>query len=309
MKWRRFTRRLFHLTYHAFRETWRELAGFAAAIGFLSIVRFIPENGYAFINKFKYILKYILSFLAIFVFFAFLFKIIRYIIRSWSDVLPAKDERRFYAVPYSASSDRDQFELARMARAKFGETFPDEVDLFAVRHGCALGLRLTIDDGTNVGFLDVYHLTEAAMHRWLNGELDERRMAAEHFEPIPPANERADREISFMLGALLVDTSSPYVNHHLARIFIDAGKDYFSEQCYGFTAVHVNATIFSEAGKRWAEAEGFREAIAGDRRGRHGGGHAVYRVTLQPARNLVRNSYRCHNPNLTCQYVLRLRPA
>ncbi|MGC8469823.1 MAG: hypothetical protein ACP5NI_07960, partial [Acetobacteraceae bacterium] len=197
--------------------------------------------------------------------------------------------------------------LAGMARKKFGETFPDGVDLFAVRHGCALGLRLTLDDGRSVGFLDVYHLTDAAMGLWLNGELDERRMTVEDFAPIPPAAERAGRDISFVLGALLVDTSSLYVDHHLTRIFVDAGKDYFSEQCYGFTAVQVYATIFSEAGKRWARAEGFEEVVAADKRGRFGGGHAVYRATLRPAGGTAKKSYRCHSHNLKYQYVLLLR--
>lgn len=222
-------------------------------------------------------------------------------------LMPPERTVRFKAVAYAASSDRDQRELSRLALEKFGETFAEAVDLGAVRKGCALGLRLTSEDGRNLGFLDAYSLSADALREWLNGELAEADMTLDHFQPIARPSERAGRDIELVLGALLIDTSRAFTDYRLAGLFIDAARDYFEEQCYGFKRIRLYATIFSQAGERWAKNAGFERFIAGAMRGSKGGGHDVFVLTLAPSRHVTREVYRAFHRDF--EYRLEVRTA
>ena len=89
-------------------------------------------------------------------------------------------------------------------------------------------------------------------------------------------------KLELVVGALYINAGNSHRNLGMAQNLIDAARDYIETECVGFNEVVVYATIFSEAGKRWAKLSEFTQVLAGKNRGVAGGGHDVYRWSLFP---------------------------
>jgi len=218
---------------------------------------------------------------------------------------PPEDVREYFAVSYALSSDIDHRELVRFAQEEFGETFPDGVDIRAVRSGCAIGLRLTDNDKKNIGFLDFYHFSASALDQWRNGRLDERTMSSADFVPISSIPNPYQHELKLVVGALFIDTAKPMTDYHLAHVLLEAGREYLNSECNNFKAITLYATIFSEPGRRWAKKYHFEEDIPGNKREKNGGGHDVYFCRFVPTPTTPRKSFSTYGSH--CEYRLNLR--
>ena len=212
--------------------------------------------------------------------------------------------RKYRAVTYAASSDPDLKELNRFALAQFGETFPPDAIDTAVRNGGAFGLRLTDEQGQNLGFLDAFHFRADVLKEWREGRLDEKTVRAEHFVPVGSIANPAAHELELAVGAIFIKNS--FANHYLAHALIEAGKDYLGYACRDFPRIRLYATIFSDSGLSWASKEDFQIDIAGRKRGPMGGGHPVYVGDFVPRGVTPRPCYSAYSRHSEYRVQLRM---
>jgi hypothetical protein len=201
------------------------------------------------------------------------------------------EKRKFLAIPYSESTDLDLAQLTAFATECFrGNTLSAEAVRRAVRNGSIIGLRL-VEDGRNIGFLDLMHFRGEAMTKWETGELDERAMQIEEFEPIGASD--LAKPIKLAVGALLVRQPIFAADRHLTEAFVYAGLAYFEQALREHSEVEIYASIFNEkGGKYWAEVIGFERCRHKADRIGPGREHDLYRLKLTDIRTAKRTPHR-----------------
>jgi hypothetical protein len=194
--------------------------------------------------------------------------------------------------------------LTEIAETEFeGDTIRPEVVQAAVINGCALGLQVKDQEGNDVGFFDFYHLKGDVLAEWLKGQVFERKLTAEDFEPISTAKARGDQTLELFVGAIVLKHRNPVYNFYFGPLLAAAAKHHLASELTGFEQVHIYASIFSKAGRRYAQVFAFEPHISGADRGRGGGGHDVYFSSFRPGdKNQIYYTHSWHNG-----YLLELR--
>jgi hypothetical protein len=204
---------------------------------------------------------------------------------------PSSDrEVKLIARPYQADSSQlrpseriSLGSLTHVAEAEFeGDTMRKEVVQAAVQNRCALGLKIKDPTGRDVGFFDIYHLKPEVMSRWLSGSVYERDLTPDDFEPIDVIRQRGDATIEFFVGAILLKHRNPVYNFYFGPLLATASLSYLHHELRQFRKVKIYASIFSEAGRRYADLFRFLPDIPGGQRGAAGGGHDIYSVSFVP---------------------------
>jgi hypothetical protein len=172
----------------------------------------------------------------------------------------------YRAHPYAPGSHL--YGLSDFAHKVFkGDTMDREIVQHAVKIGAATGLRLTDAQGANVGFLDAFHFTDAAMDHWMNGDLSEAEMREEHFRKIPAKG----KVLNLAMGAIYL---KPGVERGVAHQFANIGELFLRKAFPKFERINLYATIFAKDGERIAKLYKFDiSKEARHRTGSHANGH------------------------------------
>lgn len=189
----------------------------------------------------------------------------------------ARETVTYRAHAYKPGSDLKR--LSEFAHKVFkGDTMKAEIVQHAVKKGAATGLRLTNAKGDNVGFLDVFHLTEDAMEEWKNGNILESALCEKHFRKIPSKGQKLD----LAMGAIYV---KPGVDRGVAHQFANIGELFLRKTFPKFRVINLYATIFAPDGERIAKLYKFEiSKNAKDRTGQHANGHDLRLRVIDLAR-------------------------
>jgi hypothetical protein len=179
----------------------------------------------------------------------------------------------YRAYPYQPGSNL--YGLSDFAAKVFkGDTMNREIVQYAVKIGAAAGLRLTDAQGTNVGFLDAFHFTDAVMEKWMNGDLPEDALREEDFRKIPAKGP----VLNLALGAIYL---KPGVERGVAHQFANIGELFLRKSFPKFRRINLYATIFARDGERIAKLYKFEiSKEARHRTGRHANGHDLRLRTI-----------------------------
>ena len=173
--------------------------------------------------------------------------------------------------------------MTALAQDEFNnDTLRKDVVHAALRNRAGLGLRVTHENGKRVEFLDFYHLRPDILDQWLKSTILEGNIRADDFESITEVEARNQRELSLIVGAIVLRSGNGWNDYHLAPLLVAATKQYLREQLKAFDKVTIYATLFSNAGRRYSEIEDFKLYVHASDRGFAGGGHDVSYITFNP---------------------------
>lgn len=205
-------------------------------------------------------------------------------------VTPGRRSLEFIAKPYSAIPGKPtDFELARMGTLSeavedefSSDTFRRTVIRHAIATGCGIGLQVADDTGRDMGFFDVYQLVPDALERWVHGKTHERDMTEADFCPLAATLARGQKELTLIVGAIMLTHPSPLHNFHVGPLLAAASRGYLNAALRNFETVTLYASIYSDAGRRYAELFGFKPYLPATSRGVAGGGNDMYHLTFRP---------------------------
>ena len=193
--------------------------------------------------------------------------------------MPAVSTVCFGVCAYSPDSHLKA--LSAFAHRVFeGDTMSAEIVQNAVSTNCAIGMRLTDEAGSDVGFFDVFRLTPAALAQWLNGNLSEPELTSQDFEPISHdvAN---NRPLELIVGAIYIEPKVAKSEPSLAFQLADIGQMQLWKKCLGWDEIKIYSSIFSGQGERLAALYGFSRSIYKQHRVGSGARHDVWVRTMR----------------------------